>query len=188
SGGDGPGDGSLRLAGVALVRLRLLDAPALRPAVAHLQPPLRARAGPDVPPGGPRPAALPSRAGLPRPSRAARSGAAPLSRLLLADRGLDRRGPSAAGREAPGKRGGGDRSLDGTGPADLDAGARGPLLPLLLSRLPLLPGALGALPRPLRRCLRPRPRAARALGEALRGRRGGARSLPHVLGLPRVAQ
>src|SRR3954451_6833679 len=94
SGGDDADPRALRLAHLAVVRLRILDARPLRAPHGHLRPALRLPARPDLPPGGPGTPALPPGAGPPRPPGNSGVAHPPLSRLPLADRRL-------AGRRSP---------------------------------------------------------------------------------------
>src|SRR4051812_1496441 len=145
-GGDDADPRALRLARLAVVRLRILDARPLRAPHGHLRPALRLPARPDLPPGGPGTPALPPGAGPPRPPGDSGIAHPSLPRLPLADRWPARRRSALPDRPAPRSPG---RRLDGPRPPPLDAGTRRRLLPLFLPVVPLLPGAAGPLPGPL---------------------------------------
>src|SRR5436305_3222880 len=93
SGPDDADPRALRLARLAVVRIRILDARPLRAPHGHLRPPLRLPARPDLPPGGPGTPPLAPGAGRPRSPGDSRIAHPPLSRLPMADRRLARRHP-----------------------------------------------------------------------------------------------
>src|SRR5947199_74282 len=121
SGADHADPRALRLARLAVVRLRILDAWPLRAPHGHLRPSLRLPARPDLPPGGPGAPPLPPGAGPPRSPGDSGIAHPSLPGLPLAGRRLARRRSALPDRPAPRSPG---RRLDGPRPPPLDAGAR----------------------------------------------------------------